>query len=192
MHSDFLFRLLAFLAEMVIFLELGLSVFRLTGSFHLTFTAWALLACLVGRAFNVYPITWSHNWTIRRKSGIDRQHSDDIRDRPAQIIASTHKTESSSLLENGRPEIFTGELSQKSLKKMLYMSERTPLECGDLKILPNCAHMLWFAGLRGAVAYACVRTFRNIHHHHDIFVMTTMMIVLVTVGRDIPGAVDCA
>jgi hypothetical protein len=141
MHLDFLFRLLAFLAEMVIFLELGLSVFRLTSSFHLTFTAWALLACLVGRAFNVYPITWSHNWTIRRKSGIDFQHSDNIRDCPAQIIASTHKTESSSLLENGKPEIFTGDLSQKSLKKMLYMSERTPLEHGDLKILPNCAHI---------------------------------------------------
>jgi hypothetical protein len=64
---------------------------------------------------------------------------------------------------------------------MLYMSVRTPIERGDLKILPNCAHMLWFAGLRGAVAYACVLTFPNLYGHRDGFIMTTMMIVLVTV-----------
>jgi NhaP-type Na+/H+ or K+/H+ antiporter len=64
---------------------------------------------------------------------------------------------------------------------MFYMSEMTPVEHGDLKILPNCAHMLWFAGLRGAVAYACVSTFPDIYGHRDSFIITTMMIILTTV-----------
>ncbi|KAL7581310.1 hypothetical protein ACA910_006074 [Epithemia clementina (nom. ined.)] len=51
----------------------------------------------------------------------------------------------------------------------------------DLKIPPNTAHMVWFSGLRGAVAYACVRSFPNTFGHADEFTMTTMIVVLVSV-----------
>jgi hypothetical protein len=57
----------------------------------------------------------------------------------------------------------------------------TPLHRKDLKIRPNTANMLWFSGLRGAVAYACVRTFPDNLGHQKDFTMTTMAIVLVTV-----------
>jgi NhaP-type Na+/H+ or K+/H+ antiporter len=51
----------------------------------------------------------------------------------------------------------------------------------DLKIRDNTAHMLWFAGLRGAVAYACAKTFPNVFGNRSVMVFTTMVIVLFTV-----------
>jgi NhaP-type Na+/H+ or K+/H+ antiporter len=57
----------------------------------------------------------------------------------------------------------------------------TPIPKRDLKIQPKTAHMLWFSGLRGAMAYACVRSFPDTFHHEREFTSTTMMIVLVTV-----------
>ena len=42
-------------------------------------------------------------------------------------------------------------------------------------------HILWFAGLRGAVAYACVREFPNVNGNADEFTAATMFIVLFTI-----------
>ena len=47
---------------------------------------------------------------------------------------------------------------------------RTPRKRMDLKISWNVAHVLWFAGLRGAIAYACVRDFPNVYGHNEEFV----------------------
>ena len=41
--------------------------------------------------------------------------------------------------------------------------------------------MLWFTGLRGAVAYACAVRFPDTHGHRDEFVAATMIICLVTI-----------
>ncbi|ACI65746.1 predicted protein, partial [Phaeodactylum tricornutum CCAP 1055/1] len=112
--ADVLFRLAAHLAETAIFLELGLSVFGLHGSFHGRFLLWTILACLLARAANVYPIV-------------------------------------------------------------------TPTVRHDLRIHANTAHMLWFSGLRGAVAYACVRSFPDTFGHRREFILATMVMVLVTV-----------
>jgi NhaP-type Na+/H+ or K+/H+ antiporter len=57
----------------------------------------------------------------------------------------------------------------------------TPIPKRDLKIQSKTAHMLWFSGLRGAMAYACVRSFPDTFHHERQFASTTMMIVLITV-----------
>lgn len=57
----------------------------------------------------------------------------------------------------------------------------TPVPKRDMKIQPQTAHMVWFSGLRGAVAYACVRSFPDTFHHEREFTSTTMMIVLITV-----------
>jgi NhaP-type Na+/H+ or K+/H+ antiporter len=176
-NADLIFRLLAYLAETAIFLQLGLSVFGLSGSLHVVFVGWALVACLIGRACNIYPLVALHNWTIQRQHGVDPSHHDEV-----QKLGSTQSSEFSLLLARSTSNTSTSSnLSAKARNRMLYMSVRTPIERGDLKILPNCAHMLWFAGLRGAVAYACVLTFPNLYGHRDGFIMTTMMIVLVTV-----------
>ncbi|GMH67176.1 hypothetical protein TrLO_g1868 [Triparma laevis f. longispina] len=42
-------------------------------------------------------------------------------------------------------------------------------------------HMLFFSGLRGAVAFACAISFPNTYGNRDSFIVTTMIIVLVTV-----------
>jgi hypothetical protein len=57
----------------------------------------------------------------------------------------------------------------------------TPARRKDLKVRNNTAHMLWFAGLRGAVAYACAKEFPNAYGNREVFVFTTMAIVLFTV-----------
>jgi sodium/hydrogen exchanger 8 len=70
-NADTVFRLMAHLTETIIFLELGLSVAGLVGtdSFHLVFIGIALLACLVGRFFNIYPITFAFNTLCVREKG---------------------------------------------------------------------------------------------------------------------------
>jgi len=60
-NSDMVFRLGAHLAETAIFLELGLSVFGMVGYWNWVFIGWALLACLIARALNVYPLAFIFN-----------------------------------------------------------------------------------------------------------------------------------
>lgn len=42
-------------------------------------------------------------------------------------------------------------------------------------------HMLWFSGLRGAVAFACAQVFPDTNGNRDAVLVTTMTIVLITV-----------
>lgn len=51
--------------------------------------------------------------------------------------------------------------------------------------------MIWFSGLRGAVAYACVRSFPDSFGHADEFTMTTMAVVLLSVFG-LGGTTECA
>jgi sodium/hydrogen exchanger 8 len=66
-NADAVFRLTAHMTETFIFLELGMSVFDLFGyggSFNAAFIAFALIACLIGRAVNIYPITFFYNLAV--------------------------------------------------------------------------------------------------------------------------------
>jgi len=67
-NADTIFRLTAHLTETIIFLELGMSVFGLVGvgAFHPGFIGWSLIACLIGRAVNIYPITFIFNLCVSR------------------------------------------------------------------------------------------------------------------------------
>jgi sodium/hydrogen exchanger 8 len=152
--AETVFKIAAHLAETSIFLELGLSFFGLKGSFNWRFILWALLACLVGRALNIYPITAFFNKALQRP----KPEGDD----PASQIE----------LEDALSYSIQRQDSGVTL---------TPRKERDLKINTKTAHMLWFSGLRGAVAYACVRSFPNTFSHQTEFVMTTMAIILVTV-----------
>ena len=51
----------------------------------------------------------------------------------------------------------------------------------DGVIEPKKQNMLWFAGLRGAVAFACAQVFPDANGHKEAFLVTTMVIVLLTV-----------
>ena len=63
-NADMVFRLGAHLAETAIFLELGLSVFGMVGYWNWQFIGWSVMACLVGRALNVYPLSFLFNLSL--------------------------------------------------------------------------------------------------------------------------------
>lgn len=66
-YARILFNLLAFLAEVCIFLELGLSVCGIQkGHFSWPFVSWAFVAALLGRAIGVYPVSFLYNLSLTR------------------------------------------------------------------------------------------------------------------------------
>lgn len=205
-NANTFFRLAAHLAETSIFLELGMSVFGMKGSVYGAFIAWALLACLIGRALNVYPIVYIYNNYLCEQGEHDAINNQGSRDEHD----SHNGSRGSSPLERGESVEMTnlGSRSQDSMPSPTSPPslEETPSQrrheiahfAGmvrhDLKISMNTAHMLWFSGLRGAVAYACVRSFPDTFHHDDEFTVTTMVIVLVTVfclGSTTEAALNC-
>ncbi|RHY35135.1 hypothetical protein DYB32_000391 [Aphanomyces invadans] len=70
------FNAISYVSEATIFLNLGLAVFSLEEGFHLGFTVCTLVACLVGRALHVYPLTYLINTrkTEERKIPLATQH----------------------------------------------------------------------------------------------------------------------
>lgn len=145
-HVNTLFHLAAHIAETSIFLELGLSVFGLGASIKWIFVGWAILACLIGRALNIYPLRFIYNKLLLRNAG--------------------------------DPNIYQDDPNLEQVPSILSM---TPNTRKDLKVRNNTAHMLWFSGLRGAVAYACAKTFPNEMNNRSTFVSTTIAIVFFTV-----------
>ena len=163
--ADQLFRLVAHLAETAIFLEVGLCVVLFVQNFQSNwrFAAFAMVACLIGRALNVYPLRMVYNQSLHRKDHKD--HFDESFDVDALQAAASDNS----------PRI---NIAQSTLS----MAETlTPATRRDLKIRDNTAHMLWFSGLRGAVAYSCAKEFPNAFGNRSAFVFTTMFIVLFTV-----------
>ena len=152
-NADVIFKLAAYLAEVIIFLELGLSVFGLKGSFNWIFIGWAFLASLVGRALSTYPISVVYNWSLGER------------------VAS-------EMSDGGSASI--GSVSS-NLRSSAFRKRTPPTRRRDLEIYPNMMHALWFAGMRGAVAYACVREFPNTYGHNDEFTAATMVIIFATI-----------
>jgi len=188
-NAEVLFRLAAHLAETAIFLELGLSVWSLTGSLNIQFVSWALLACLIGRALNVFPITFLFNASLRTRQSVDESISEHDYTRAknrgsrhqhvemTEMLTTSDHHPSQQQQDDHHPAVKRqdSDVSGASHVSMTPRAER------DLRISAKTATMLWFSGLRGAVAYACVRSFPDTFGHQREFVMTTMLIVLVTV-----------
>jgi sodium/hydrogen exchanger 8 len=124
--SEQIFSTFATLTETIVFVYMGMGVF--TGGFqhwNLTFCLVAFLACLVGRALNIFPLSWLANLCRkgRRRSG---------------------------------------------------GSGGT----GDYKITPKMQMVLWFAGLRGAIAFALAENMPG--PHKDVYATATLTICIVT------------
>jgi NhaP-type Na+/H+ or K+/H+ antiporter len=160
-----IFKMTSYLAETCIFLELGLSVFgHLSGSFQWKFVACALVAALLGRAVSIYPLSILFNLSLQKT--VDDPLLLDMDDDLSVGSESTASTTSS---------ISSSGIWLRCRKR------RTPTKRKDKKIPTSFMHVLWFAGLRGAVAYACAREFPNLFGHNDEFTAATMAIVLVTI-----------
>jgi len=55
-------------------------------------------------------------------------------------------------------------------------------------------HIVWFAGLRGAIAFMCAMRFPNTNGHRDLFLSTTMVITfasMVTLGWPTAAVLRC-
>ena len=137
--SLFVFKLLAFLTESSVFLYLGLSVFGLgyMNHYHATLITSALVMCVVSRAAHVYPISYVVNRLAERSgssnalggNGGNALGSSSARGSPRGGAAAA----ATARLVGARP--------------------------GEERIPPRTQHMLWFSGLRGAVAFACAVNF---------------------------------
>jgi len=118
-----LIELIANLSEVYVFLLLGVGVFALKGVFSVPMILWTFVACLIGRAVHVYPLTWVVNKTS-----------------------------------------------------------------AGAKLTMNETHVVWFAGLRGAVAFMVALNFPvkdgdpEGDHVRQLFECTTAIIVGVTVA----------
>jgi len=166
-NAQTIFKLAAYLAETCIFLELGLSVFGLPGSFNWLFIGWAFVASLLGRALGIYPVAFLYNFTLKEKVPEETQGE----------VVSVQVSKENGLLEIRSCDSSVSSTSSQNRRKR----RKTPQKRKDKQISPAFAHVLWFAGLRGAVAYACVRKFPNLYGHADEFTAATMVIVLVSI-----------
>lgn len=125
-NAEVIFKMAAYIAETCIFLELGLSVFGLARSFKWKFIAWSFLASMIGRALAIFPLTWLLNLSLRCSPPTTTRDEED----ESSIVTA--------------------------VSTMLASEWITPTRRLDKKISCNFATVLWFAGMRGAVAYGTV------------------------------------
>jgi sodium/hydrogen exchanger 8 len=166
-NSDAIFRLTAHITETLIFLDLGMSVFELVGyGFHIGFIFVSFAACLIGRAINIYPITFLYNLGIGYSTSGTRS-----KEKPQSILDDL----------NNVNESFVEEEAQKDQEQAV----------NDTSIPARASHMLMFSGLRGAVSYGLAKSFPDVSGNKTTFVVTTMFIVLFTTFV-FGGATDAA
>eukprot|EP00529_Nitzschia_sp_RCC80_P015924 CAMPEP_0113487872 /NCGR_PEP_ID=MMETSP0014_2-20120614/25727_1 /TAXON_ID=2857 /ORGANISM="Nitzschia sp." /LENGTH=684 /DNA_ID=CAMNT_0000381571 /DNA_START=138 /DNA_END=2192 /DNA_ORIENTATION=+ /assembly_acc=CAM_ASM_000159 len=233
-NAEALFKLVAYLCETCIFLDLGLSIFGFSGSFHWQFIGFAFLAALIGRAASIYPISFLWNLSlqvttedplipeIRRRQlrratvdvasnrvSMDVHHGTPPSHSPAtqiEVVDTTTATTSPCGVDGIHVDFKAFEAEQQDIDdddasfssastyssassgsfSSSNMSKRrrrrtTPEKRLDKVIPVKFMHVLWFAGLRGAVAYACARDFPDLYGNKDEVVAATMVIVLVTI-----------
>lgn len=110
-----LMRTLALIAECTVFIYLGLALFSFKHQFHLALVLWSIVLCLLGRALNIFPLSWLVN---------------KFRDHQINY-------------------------------KMMFI--------------------MWFSGLRGAIAYALALHLEFSDEKRHVIVTTTLTIVLFTI-----------
>lgn len=135
--SEQIFSTLATIAETAVFLYMGMGVF--TGrfsDFDPLFSLLALLFCSLGRALNIFPLSWLANLCRSKSSGMD---------------GSDHSSSRGG--KNGG--------SGKGRKIPLKM------QC-----------VLWFAGLRGAIAFALAMNMPG--PNREVYATATLFICIFT------------
>jgi NhaP-type Na+/H+ or K+/H+ antiporter len=190
-NADMLFRLLAHLAETSIFLELGLSVFGLIGHWNWKFIGWALLATLIGRGLNIIPLSFLFNQCLLRGAAdpcaSDKLVEDDniLQYRRAfSPVGTSHQglgNFGSPLVASSHSGVEHPPVAYASSFGEISVETATPFTRKDLKIRSNTCAMVWYSGLRGAVSYACSRSFPDESKYKLDFIMTTMALVVITV-----------
>ncbi|VEU33583.1 unnamed protein product [Pseudo-nitzschia multistriata] len=194
-NAEVIFNLVAYLAEMCIFINLGLSVFGFSGSFHWAFIGFALIASLIGRAMSIYPISFLFNWSLversegpvspvyNRRATIDVVTNKDVlRNTEAALSSLQTITDSDKddFVEKNADRLYREKDANVSFSDVSIV-RHTPEKSLDKVIPAKFMHFLWFAGLRGAVAYACARDFPDVYGNKDEVVAATMVIVFFSI-----------
>lgn len=110
-----LMRTLALIAECTVFIYLGLAIFSFKHQFHPALVVWSIVLCLLGRALNIFPLSWVVN------------------------------------------------------------------KFRDHKINYKMMFIMWFSGLRGAIAYALALHLEFSDEKRHVIVTTTLIIVVFTI-----------
>jgi hypothetical protein len=105
-----------------------------TNDYSHSLTFWAILACLVGRAAHVYPLSRQINKRLRKEQARRRSNSF------SQSLA-TEDALGDPLGEEKRED--RARLSPRAAPE-----EQQPATAGEIP--PAMQHMLWFSGLRGS------------------------------------------
>ena len=177
-------------------------MFGFQGSFHWAFIGVAFLASLIGRAMSIYPISFFFNLSLveykerpllspssNRRATVDVALSKDVGYDITTAISTMNEEESipTAAAAAATHDSSAGndtkciEVDGSSVGTGIMRQRHTPDESLD-KIIPSkFMHFLWFAGLRGAVAYACARDFPNVHGNKDEVIAATMVIVFFSV-----------
>ena len=147
-HSRLLFKVISHVCEAIIFLQVGLSLFGLQflkrGTFPWRFTAWTFLACLIGRGCSIFPMTALINLRLYLRRKLDCR----------QICGCTN------------PQSCGDDGIESYYNAMAEVIAKTADQWVDWKT----ATMLWWSGLRGAIAYACAKTFPDTNGNREEFV----------------------
>lgn len=153
-HSKLLFKVISHVCEAVIFLQVGLSLFGLQfmqrGEFPWRFTGWTFLACCVGRACSIFPMTALINLRIYLRRRLDCR----------ALLCGCNNPQSCD----------DGEGLDSYYKAMAEVVSNYADQWVDWKT----AAILWWSGLRGAIAYACAKTFPDTNGNREEFVEVSL------------------
>ena len=147
--SKLLFRVVSHVCEAIIFLQVGLSLFGLQvlqrNAFPWRFTAWTFLACLIGRGCSVFPVTFLINLRLKIREKLKCRRLCGCFDL-------------SSCQDEEGVESYYAAMSDMVSKY------------ADQWVDWKTAAMLWWSGLRGAIAYACAKNFPDTNGNREEFV----------------------
>mmetsp|Transcript_24961 Transcript_24961/g.58570 ORF Transcript_24961/g.58570 Transcript_24961/m.58570 type:complete len:657 (-) Transcript_24961:114-2084(-) len=194
-NAEVIFSVVAYLAETCIFINLGLSVFGITGNFNWSFICFAFLASLLGRAMSIYPISFMYNFYLMEK--IDGYTPPRIDRRPTVDVVTSEDLEENATRATSSPEVMNNSTviaankndpnesrftaGNVQISTISTITKGTPARHLDKVIPRKFMHFLWFAGLRGAVAYACARDFPDVYGNRNEIIAATTVIVLFSV-----------
>ncbi len=179
---------IATIFESITFYLIGLSVlsYPLGTSSDWTFFGWSFVACLVGRALQIYPLAFLINLfgidglergehehehrRVRSSSSVDdhESHLDDNMESIHHMLPSTSHT---NQMIPPPLHLFT----LKSLKDLLVFNPKK-----TVKLPLGYQHMMFLAGLRGPIAYSTSQLFNNSLSHTNLVKGTTSLTVLFT------------
>jgi NhaP-type Na+/H+ or K+/H+ antiporter len=170
--ADAAFKMFAHLSETSIFLVLGASVVRLFVAkavidFHIGFLGWSCLACVVGRALNIYLLSGLYNCKAQNSAvgGFFRR----------RVWGRLFGGGGNTVVDSNSTSDRNSASADGGLSRVVH--DESQFETISLKTQNMCV----FAGLRGAVAFACALNFPNTNGMQDDILLLTMLIVLITV-----------